>query len=61
MGHKLKFEGGQELQSELRLNVDTGIDVGAGSVGVSAAGFRVQVGRVIGFNTPVGGVRFKIG
>ena len=60
VGANAKFGKGQELSSNLRLNVDTGVDVGAGSIGASVGGFGGSIGRKIALNTPFGGVSFKL-
>ena len=55
-----KTKTGQELSANLGLNANTGVDIGAGSVGASVVGFGGSIGRTIGISTPFGGVSFKL-
>ena len=48
------------MKSELRVNADTGVDIGAGSLEVSVAGIGGSIGRNMAIKTPIGGISFKL-
>ena len=57
---KVTFGKGQELKSNLGLNVDTGFEAGVGSVSGSVAGVGATLGRTVGIKTPIGGFSLKL-
>jgi len=60
VGANAKFGTGQEASAKFRPNLDTGYDVGAGSVGVTVAGWGGSIGRRVAIGTPLGGFSVKL-
>ena len=60
VGANAKFGCGQEVKGELRFNVDTGVEIGAGSLEVSVGGLGGRIGRTMAIKTPYGGLAFKL-
>ena len=55
-----KFGKNQSVKTNIGLNVDTGVELGADGVGVSVAGLGVSVGRNMAIKTPFGGLNLKL-
>ena len=51
---------GHKINTNIGVNLDTGVDVGLGSLGGSFLGFGGNVGfNGIGFQTPLGGISYN--